>query len=303
MKGLNEARAAAGLVPKQCAPDCPCACHGEAEDPGPHLATCALADPDHGDPIMPAPSHECITCESEAPAVGRVHLTFGNDPWRVVCVPINHPLMLSLPGHGRPFDPSDDRPWFLTLTGRQFFYDAPSAYPYTIEEIAHALGMICRFNAHLPAFYSVAEHSVHVLTAVRAAFANEMKNAMLPRRWQELMTLFRAALLHDASEAFMQDLPRPLKHMPELAGYREIEARVELAIFNHWDLEAFHGDPRIKAADNAVLRAEKEQLRGSHGFRDRDRKVTAADVKILRLSPEAASALFLEEWRGLGGQP
>lgn len=98
--------------------------------------------------------------------------------------------------------------WMQTFSGRQFWPCDPRADEVCIEDIAHALSMQCRFAGHVRKFYSVAEH------CVRASW-------IVPDRFK------LAALLHDAAEAYVVDLPRPIKRQPELRAYLHIEERVE----------------------------------------------------------------------------
>ena len=102
-----------------------------------------------------------------------------------------------------------------TYTGEDFTPLAPDVNQIHIEDIAHALSLMCRANGHIVRFYSVAQHSINC--------ANEAKARGLSARIQI------ACLLHDASEAYLSDITRPVKsHLP---NYREIEKCLQDAIF------------------------------------------------------------------------
>lgn len=91
------------------------------------------------------------------------------------------------------FAPRDRRgEWILTFSGERFYPFSPAPEEVKTKDIAHALANICRFNGHTRGFYSVAAHSVHVSRLVPPEFALE-------------------ALLHDAAEAYVGDMVRPLK--------------------------------------------------------------------------------------------
>lgn len=123
-----------------------------------------------------------------------------------------------------------------TATGRKFWPLDPRPNEVCIEDIAHALSMLCRFGGHCLRFYSVAEHSVLI---ARAAPTHKL--------W---------ALLHDAAEAYVLDMIRPVK--PHIIGYIEIEARVMRAICVHFGL---HLDMPliVKTLDNRILADERNQ--------------------------------------------
>lgn len=135
-----------------------------------------------------------------------------------------------------------DRPigrgnWMQTYTGKRFYFADPRPEDIDIGDIAGALARQCRYGGHCLKFYSVAEHSV---LAARAA----------PRRFR------LATLMHDASEAYLMDVPRPLK--PYLHGYAGMEERLMAAIAAKykfpWPLP-----PEVKEIDNAILTDEREQ--------------------------------------------
>src|SRR6266403_91014 len=89
-----------------------------------------------------------------------------------------------------------------TITGIKFHPFNPHPVEICLEDIARGLSKICRFTGQIDPFYSVAEHSVEVMHLVP----------------QELKL---AALLHDASEAYLSDLSRPFKL--GLTEYRQVE--------------------------------------------------------------------------------
>jgi hypothetical protein len=140
--------------------------------------------------------------------------------------------------------PAIDRgAWMQTHTGRRFYPLDPHIEDIDIEDIAHALAHLCRFGGHCRTFYSVAQHSVIV-------------SSYLP---DDEPALQLAGLLHDATEAFLVDIPRPLKvALPE---YKAIEQRLEAVIAERFGVD-FH-DQRIKQADNVALMTEARDLMGT----------------------------------------
>ena len=110
------------------------------------------------------------------------------------------------------------------------------------EDIAGALANICRFGGHSRFFYSVAQHSVIVCDLLEERGATT----------EELL----AALLHDAAEAYLGDLPHPIKHRSELgASFREAEHRLEAVIVERFGLP--DASARVKPLDRALLAAER----------------------------------------------
>lgn len=136
--------------------------------------------------------------------------------------------------------------WCQTFTGRQFWPLDPRPEDIDIADIAHALSLLCRFGGHCRVFYSVAEHSVRVSQMPGAIF--DPHTAL-------------AGLLHDASEAYLIDVPRPIKGW--LAGYREIESRLQGAIFERYGLPFSAGD-WVKHFDEVLLATEARDLMGAH---------------------------------------
>ena len=129
-----------------------------------------------------------------------------------------------------------------TFTGMMFDVVNPRPEDVRIDDIAHALSLLNRFNGHTRLPYSVAEHSVHVCSDVVGD-----------------VELRLAALLHDAAEAYTGDMTRPLKlHNPDFCRMQE---RIEATIWKAFDVDLTPTmEAIIKVADNAVLRAEAETL-------------------------------------------
>lgn len=131
--------------------------------------------------------------------------------------------------------------WIQTWSGHRFFLFDPRPEDVDIFDIAHALANVCRFGGHCKLFYSVAQHSLHVASMVPPELELE-------------------ALLHDAAEAYLGDMVRPLKHMPEMAAYRLAEERVNSAIAARFGLSTSDPHGHIKHADNVLLATERRDL-------------------------------------------
>ena len=121
--------------------------------------------------------------------------------------------------------------YISTYTGIRFDPARPDAGRIAIEDIAHALSLLCRGNGHVSQYWSVAQHSI---LCAREAAARE-----LPDR------LVLACLLHDAGECYLSDVPRPFKN--ELPGYRELEDRLLDLIYSR-----FLGSPLTREEEQAV---------------------------------------------------
>lgn len=145
--------------------------------------------------------------------------------------------------------------WCQTFSGQQFWPMDPRPGEVSIVDIAHALSLLCRFGGHCRVFYSVAEHSVRVSWLVEAeARCQGAPDAYLP-------DVALAGLLHDASEAYLVDVPRPIKG--HLVGYRDIEDRVQRAVCERFGvLENETRDEVISWADSVLLHTEARDLMG-----------------------------------------
>ncbi len=177
----------------------------------------------------------------------------------------------------RPVGTTRKGNWMQTYTGRMFWPLDPRADEVDIEDIAHSLSMQGRFAGHANHWYSIAEHSVYV-------------SRYVPREHA------LAALLHDATEAYVVDVPRPVK--PALTNYREIEDRVWVAIAERFGLPA-ELDPSIKVADNMVLLAEQRDLLKPPPAPWKVPGVPAPGLRIAAVPQPKAKKWFLDRFEEL----
>lgn len=167
--------------------------------------------------------------------------------------------------------------WMQLYSGKQFWPMDPRADEIEIEDIAHSLSMQCRYAGHCVRFYSVAEHSV--LLARFFLDAGQVENAL----W---------ALLHDASEAYLVDVPRPVK--PFLPGYKEAEAKVMAAVCDRFGLS--HKMPGVvHTADGAIIGDERANMKPCVA----EWYATGGPlgVELFYWTPERAEAAFLSCFR------
>lgn len=187
------------------------------------------------------------------------------------------------------------RPDILTYSGHYFDFLNPERNQFRIEDIAHALSHVCRFAGHTREFYSVAQHSVLA--------SRWIEHQLNPKGFLEFSSLARevarAGLLHDAAEAYLGDITRPLKQL--LPEYKVIEHRVEAALFSEFALD-YPLPGEVKHADLVMLATEQRDLMPPHD----DEWTLIAGIEPLRevinpWHPEKARREFLKRWEELGG--
>ena len=137
----------------------------------------------------------------------------------------------------------------MTYSKKMFDPLRPDTALIDIEDIAHALSLLCRANGHFPTFYSVCQHSINCMKEAQA------------RGYSRRVQL--GCLLHDASEAYLSDVTRPVK--AELPKYKEIEAPLQDAIWNKWLDAPLDGEElrQVFEIDDAVLLHEFLVLMGA----------------------------------------
>ena len=191
----------------------------------------------------------------------------------------------------------EPRAWQRMLSGRHLDILNPSPMDIEIEDIAHGLARVSRWNGQTKGkhLFSVAQHSVLVERLLRH---NAPK---LEQKWQ------LAALLHDAPEYVIGDMITPFKYV--LGGiYRDIEDRLEKAVHIRFGLPPTlpeHVERSIKRADRMAAWLEATQLAG---FSEQDAaKILVkprgiVDIKIRPQSANDAGAAFLHRFSMLGGK-
>ena len=105
-----------------------------------------------------------------------------------------------------------------TYTKKHFYPTEPRIDDICIEDIAHALSLICRANGHFPKFYSVAQHSI---SCAREALARGLSDRIV-----------MACLIHDGSESYLSDITRPVKK--DLEAYKKYEKKLQSAIYEKY---------------------------------------------------------------------
>lgn len=136
-----------------------------------------------------------------------------------------------------------------TYNGHAFDIFDPSTWVFDLDEIAQAISNTCRFGGHVE-FYSVAEHCIRV--------AMWLEDRGYPARTQLI------GLLHDAIEAYIGDIPRPIKKTFELdgEGIMDLEKSMEYSLFQTYGLltDDFDSDWKaVKEADWAIYEQERDE--------------------------------------------
>lgn len=172
--------------------------------------------------------------------------------------------------------------WIQTYSGRRFNPTKPIAEAIVIQDIAHSLSMQCRFSGHVNKFYSVAQHCVGV------SYLCDDADAL----W---------GLLHDATEAYLVDVPSPLKRSGHFDSFVNIEKTMQTAICKRFGLLDFE-PPSVKKADKIMLATEARDL--MNPLRDDwDEVYPPLPFKIVPLPPDQAHALFIKRFLELMGRP
>jgi len=171
-----------------------------------------------------------------------------------------------------------------TASGRWLDPLDPDVASIEIGDIAQALSNQCRFGGHCRVFYSVAQHCTIVA------------DVCLERGGSPAEAL--AALLHDAAEAYLVDLPHPLKHRSEIGPpYKRAEAHLEEAIRARFDLEP--AGPEVKSIDRSLLATERRALTATGDAWPELDGAEPLAIEIEPWDPPRARREFLERFERL----
>ena len=133
--------------------------------------------------------------------------------------------------------------WLQTFSKGRFYPERPEITKIEIVDIALGLSNMCRFAGQIHSFYSVAQHSVFVANAVKELGGDRIQQF--------------AGLMHDASEAYMVDIPTPMKVL--LPQYKELEGFLMGKINEHFGVSTdSETTSLIKAADKIALATEAD---------------------------------------------
>lgn len=170
-------------------------------------------------------------------------------------------------------------------SGRYFDLANPKPDQFTFADIAGALSKICRFGGQVDLFYSVAEHLHHC--------AEQAEIDRLPFKTQQ------AVLMHDAAEAFIGDMVKPLKIM--LPDYARIERVIEDVIGEKFGIDFHVETEAVRKIDNEMLIAERRALFSSDSVKwTGEDDVRQLSVGFCCWRPHDASSQFTKTARSAG---
>ncbi len=139
--------------------------------------------------------------------------------------------------------------YIITYSHQKFCPLSPTAAEILIQDIAHCLSLMTRANGHIRHFYSVGQHCINTVREAKAR--KESRRVQL------------ACLLHDAGEAYLSDITRPVKQ--GLSEYIRAEARLQEVIFQKFGLADMTGEEwaRVGSIDDSILYHEFWALQGT----------------------------------------
>jgi uncharacterized protein len=187
---------------------------------------------------------------------------------------------MAVPDHSPPAP----GPYLQTVSGRWVNPFDPDPEQLDSGDIARALANQCRFGGHCRVFYSVAQHSVIV-------------SQLVEERGGDSDEAF-AALMHDATEAYLGDMPHPLKHRSPLgAAFKQAEDHLERALRDRFGIKP--DVPAIKAADRALLATERRAFSAETWHWPELQGVEPLALELRAWSPDEAAEAFTRRYAEL----
>jgi hypothetical protein len=180
--------------------------------------------------------------------------------------------------------PPSPGPYLQTVSGRWVNPFDPDPDQIELGDIARALANQCRFGGHCRRFYSVAQHCVIVSQLIEEQGASP----------DEAL----AALMHDAGEAYLGDLPHPIKHRSELGrAFREAEEPLERVIRSRFSIT--NSPSAIKRIDRALLATERRAFSAERWQWPELEGVEPLDVELEPWTPDDAAEAFIRRFEAL----
>lgn len=178
--------------------------------------------------------------------------------------------------------------YIRTYSGKNFDILNITEDSIDIESIAHGLSQTCRFSGQCKVFYSVAEHSCRI-----AMHTFDMLDGTGLSR-KEILTQMLWGLLHDASEAYLPDMPSPFKVLPELEGFRKLEDNIMAMVATKFNLPPTMPDI-VKECDKRIITNERTQLMDmTLDWNTNPEALNDEDMCPYGLNPIEAAEWFLE---------
>jgi uncharacterized protein len=180
--------------------------------------------------------------------------------------------------------PPGPGPYLQTVSGRWVNPFDPDPSQLDAGDIARALANQCRFGGHSRVFYSVAQHSVIV-------------SELVEQRGGDVEDAF-AALMHDATEAYLGDMPHPLKHRSPLgAAFKDAEDHLERALRERFGIKP--DVPEIKRVDRSLLATERRTFSDETWHWPELEGVEPLDLELKAWTPDEAAEAFARRYAEL----
>jgi len=187
--------------------------------------------------------------------------------------------------------PGDD-PFILTASGRALYFMRPTADSISPDDIATQTSQLCRFTGATNQFYSVAQHNVLVAQLIKHDLDASGADKWSPDYYNQIL----AGLLHDAAEAYVNDLSSPLKYAMR-GKYKWIETGILRCIFQKFKVDWDYMNAAVKAADNIALIIERFWLMPDHPDWPKGPAGEMQHKRPVQMDPTAASNAWLNALR------